>query len=542
MKKIKISVLCSLVLLLSLSIFSCGGNNGEENSALKVKCHNGVMVGQEKNDVVSFLGVPYAEPPVDDLRWKAPVAAPESDEEIICDEFGYTALQYEWPTEPASYEEKSEDCLTLNIWASTKETDKPKTVMVWFHGGSHAWGGTADPMYNGQNFVEAHPDIILVTANYRLGLMSWVDFSQVEGGEEYTDLNLGIRDHICALEWVRDNIEGFGGDPNNVTIFGESAGGFSTSALVISPMAEGLFNRAIMESGVVSGGDREEAQEFVDYMMEVSGAENMDDLLAISGEEWIELDTEYWIADECCGVVEDGVVIPYLEDWDAAMQKASDNGIEILVGTNTDEVNYFCADSEGDTPEEKFESWRAGLDEGWNKIYESIDAEGQAQMDEFYQITSERIADEYASDPVLKDTLIKSAFSTEKGMRKMGIDFASQYVENGGTAYMYQWNVPSTKEEYYKSACHAVELAYVFNNLEDDIYAGEVDKTTADRTQEAWINFAQTGDPSIKEAEWPAYDLTNRATMIMNLDGWAAENDPNSNIREIIQSVMSKAE
>ena len=125
---------------------------------VKAVCENGIMLGKSVDGVISFKGIPYAKPPVGELRWKAPQAPDPCDEEIECFDFGYTALQYEWPSEPASYSPKSEDCLTLNIWESEGiiDSEEPKPVMVFFHGGAYGWGGTTDPMYDGQNFAKAH--------------------------------------------------------------------------------------------------------------------------------------------------------------------------------------------------------------------------------------------------------------------------------------------------------------------------------------------------------------------------------------------------
>lgn len=152
-------------------------------------------------------------------------------------------------------------------------------------------------MYNGENFVKAHPEVILVTANYRLGMMSWADFTQIPGGEEYTDLNLGIRDHLCALEWVQKNIEQLGGDAGNVTIFGESAGGMSTADLLVSPMSEGLFNKVIIQSGGLTVSPKSEgtaeAAGICCVIMEASGCKNMDELNALTTEELLALDDEY---------------------------------------------------------------------------------------------------------------------------------------------------------------------------------------------------------------------------------------------------------
>ena len=536
-KKTWIAALTVMVMCL-FGFTACGDSEPAEETvdtsdAVKVTCENGVMLGQTVDGVTSFKGVPYAKPPVDDLRWKAPVAPDPSDEEIVCYEFGDTALQYEWPTEPASSFPKSEDCLTLNIWESegTADAGEAKPVMVFFHGGAYGWGGTTDPMYDGQNFVAANDDMILITCNYRLGLMSWADFSQIPGGEEYTDLNLGLRDHIAALEWIQKNIEAFGGDPDNVTIFGESAGGWSTTALTVSPKAKGLFKRSIAESGGLPVATREDAQAFADYIMEASGAKNMDDLLAISGDEWMELDATEWIADECCGAVVDGDIIP--EDMDAAIADAAASGIQMIVGTNNDEWNYFQEDSEGETDEEKFASWVEGMDAMYEDAYKGCDDEGKAALEELISYEESIVPEEYAGDEDVKAALAKSGFVTETWRYEI-LHFADRYSDAGGDIYAYLWKVPSTRDNMYKSAVHAIELAYVFNNLEDDIYAGEVDTTTAEKAQEAWTNFAKTGDPSIEGAEWSAYNTTDRMTMVIEKDKWECVSDPSKTARELL--------
>ncbi|MGX8773467.1 MAG: carboxylesterase/lipase family protein [Bacillota bacterium] len=539
MKKKSLIALFTVMIMCLFGITACGDTAAEDETvdtsgAVKVTCENGVMLGQTVDGVTSFKGVPYAKPPVDDLRWKAPEAPDPSDEEIVCYDFGYTALQYEWPTEPASSFPKSEDCLTLNIWESegTADAGEAKPVMVFFHGGAYGWGGTTDPMYDGQNFVAANDDVILITCNYRLGLMSWADFSQIEGGEDYTDINLGLRDHIAALEWIQKNIEAFGGDPDNVTIFGESAGGWSTTALTISPKARGLFKRAIAESGGLPVATREDAQAFADYIMEASGAKNMDDLLAISGDEWMELDSTEWIADECCGAVVDGDIIP--EDLDGAIADAAASGIEMIVGTNNDEWNYFQEDSEGDTDEEKFASWVEGMDAYYEDAYDTVDDEGKAALEELISYEESIVPEEYAGDKDVKAALAKSGFVTETWRYEI-LNFADKYSDAGGVIYDYLWKVPSTRDNMYKSAVHAIELAYVFNNLEDDIYAGEVDVDTAAKAQEAWTNFAKTGDPSIEGVEWKAYNTGDRMTMVIEKDKWECVSDPSKTARELME-------
>ena len=531
-----------LAILFAIGLTACGGSTSSDEGdkkaevadPVKVTCENGVMLGQTKDGVTSFKGVPYAKPPVEDLRWKAPQAPDPSDEEIECYDFGYTALQYEWPTEPASSFPKNEDCLTLNIWESegTAEAGEKKPVMVFFHGGAYGWGGTTDPMYDGQNFAKAHDDVILITCNYRLGLMAWADFSEIEGGEEYTDINLGIRDHIAALQWIQKNVAQFGGDPENVTIFGESAGGWSTTALTISPKAKGLFKRAIAQSGGLPVGDREEAKEFADYIMEASGAKNMEELLAISGDEWMKLDEEKWIADECCGLVVDGDIIP--EDMDQAIKDAAESGVQVIVGSNNDEWNYFKEDSEGETDDEKFASWVEGMDAMYDEAYKEADEDGKAALEELIKYEESIVPEEYAGDKDVKAALAKSGFVTETWRYEI-LHFADQFADAGGDVRAYLWKVPSTRDNMYKSAVHAIELAYVFNNLEDDIYAGEVDPQAAAKAQEAWINFAKSGDPSIEGAEWAKYETGERQTMVIEKDKWECLSDPSKEARQLLE-------
>lgn len=501
---------------------------------VKVICENGIMLGQSEDGVLSFKGIPFAKPPVDELRWKAPQAPDPGDGEIECFDFGYTALQYEWPSEPASYFPKNEDCLTLNIWEnkSVIDSEESKPVLVFFHGGAYGWGGTTDPMYNGKNFAKAHDDAIIVTCNYRLGLMSFADFSKIEGGEEYTDINLAIRDHIAALQWIQKNIAGFGGDPDNVTIFGESAGSWSVTALAISPKARGLFRRVIAQSGEAAPCDREEAQKYAEYIMQASGAQNMKELLAISGDEWMKLDSENGIADQFCSIVIDGDIIP--EDLDKAFKDAAGSGVQMIMGSNKDEWNYFKEDSEGDTEEERLDAWIEDMNAMHSEAAEGLDEKGKSALEELIKYEEGIVPVEYAGDRKVREALALSGFVSELWRYEI-LDFADRFADAGGDIRVYQWNVPSTREDMYKSAVHAVELAYVFNNPEDGIYAGEVDPGTAARVQKSWLNYASIGDPSIDGVRWLPYNTDTRYTMVIEKDKWECLSDPSKTARELLK-------
>ena len=263
----------------------------------------------------------------------------------------------------------------------------------------------------------------------------------------------------------------------------------------------------------------------------------MDDLLAITGDEWMDLDYDNEIADNNCGIVADGEIIPEASDLDRQIQKAADQGIEVLLGTNNDEWNYFLEDMFGETEEEKFAAWVEGMDTVYDEVYKNTDDEGKAALKELLKYEEEQVPKEYAKDKKVKAALAKSAFMTET-WRYQHIDFADKYAEAGGDVYMYLWKIPSTKDEMYKSAVHAIELAYVFNNAEETtIYAGKVDKASAKRTQESWTNYAKTGDPSIEEAKWDKYDAKERMTMVMEKDKWECVSDPSKKARQLMTKV-----
>ena len=275
-----------------------------------VTCSNGTFIGKEKNEVCSFKGIPYALPPVGKLRWKPPVPAEKDGGTYEAFYFGKSGIQTDAETERASLYVQGEDCLTLNVWTSDKTETEGKPVMVFIPGGAYGWGGSADPLYDGQKFIEAYPDVVLVTVNYRIGLMGFIDFSAVKGGEEYSHSgNLGLLDQICALQWVRDNIRGFGGDPKNVTLFGESAGGGSVSLLPLIDEAKGLFRRVIAQSGSIAlTFSREECQSLTAKLMEETKAKTMEDLLALTEEELMELNKE--LNDYNNFPERDGVTVP----------------------------------------------------------------------------------------------------------------------------------------------------------------------------------------------------------------------------------------
>ena len=219
------------------------------SSAPQVKTRLGTVEGKDDGKVKAFLGIPYAAPPVGDLRWKAPAPATKWTGVKKATEFGFHCMQGKVFGDMVFHDPGgSEDCLTLNVWVPDKHIDPKMPVMVWIYGGGFVAGTTSESRQEGSHL--AQQGVIVVSMNYRLGVFGFMVHPELAKESGYNAAgNYGLLDQLAALKWVHDNIAAFGGDPENVTIFGESAGSFSVSAQMASPLAKGLFQKAIGESG-----------------------------------------------------------------------------------------------------------------------------------------------------------------------------------------------------------------------------------------------------------------------------------------------------
>ncbi|MDO4938937.1 MAG: carboxylesterase family protein [Lachnospiraceae bacterium] len=262
---------------------------GEYDKKYAVKTETGIYVGKPEGDVMTWLGIPYAVPPVGELRWKKPVPLEPSDEVYEAKWYGASSVQPENPANLLNYHRQSEDCLYLNVWKSaTLDQSARHPVLVYLHYGDFLSGGSADPVGEGMSFVENHPETVFVSFNYRLGLFGFIDFSKVKGGEQYPDsINCGLYDQIEALKWIHKNISAFGGDPDNITLMGAGSG--ATSALLLSTIEEskGLFRRIISVSASLEYvfSDRTSSEECGRTLAERFAVPEMSDLLRIPSEE-----------------------------------------------------------------------------------------------------------------------------------------------------------------------------------------------------------------------------------------------------------------
>ncbi|MBO6209424.1 MAG: carboxylesterase/lipase family protein, partial [Schwartzia sp.] len=307
-----------------------------------VKTRYGTFNGfLDQNGVKTWLGIPYAKPPVGKLRWRAPEPLKPSDKTFDAKKFGFSAMQTIDEHEAASVNPQSEDCLTLNIWKHSEKKNLP--VMVFIHGGGFQTGGTSDPLYNGSNFAAVN-DVVIVTLNYRVSVFGFVNFGAIDSAFEDSGY-LGLKDQIAALQWIKENIADFGGNPDNITIFGESAGAISCMMLAVIPAAKGLFQKAIPQSGnTYMFNTPEYSTQIAALYMELGGAKTMRDMMKKSSAELIsiyEKVKEIRAAQTAADYLPtcDGKFMP--GDPFRALKEGAARGIKFLTGTTADEWRYW---------------------------------------------------------------------------------------------------------------------------------------------------------------------------------------------------------
>ena len=411
---------------------------------------------------------------------------------------------------------QGEDCLTLNVWtAADGMRHARRPVMVWIHGGSYVCDGTVNPRNWGDQFVKVHPEVVFVSVNYRLGLLGFLDLSQLPDGKDFSRSgNLGILDQVEALRWIRRNIAAFGGDPDNVTIFGHSAGAGSVSILASIDEAQGLFRRAIMQSGSVAfTNSREDCQSLTKRVLDATGAKTVADLQALSQDEIIALNDEvgrFFRFPE-----RDGVTIP--EDPYGRFD-GFNAGIDMLIGTTADESHYWIDAMGG---EEKFDM---STQLWYRYITMSLDSVQRDHADRFLDVVTKDKPWPVAE--LLNDLMFRGP----------AIEMAQRHAASGGKTYMYYWTKALSEPIY--GACHGTEVSYVLNTGRQ-IKNGDVHNPfLAAEVQKMWVNFALTGNPSTPVHYWPAYEASQRATMVLG-DNILLENDILPEQRKLIAPLMS---
>ena len=488
--------------------------DGNYDKSLAVKCINGTFVGKNNDGVIAYKGIPFVgRQPVGELRWKAPVDVVPDDGVYEAYYHGKSGPQIEHISEGASLYVQGEDCLYLNVWkADEKSVDGRKSgaalrngkkpVMVWIHGGGWFTSGTSDPTYDCHNFVKENPDVILVSITYRLGFLGFLHLSHLPDGKDYPDAqNLAIMDQMMALKWIHENIASFGGDPDNVTLFGESAGGESVTTLPLVKGSHKYFKRVIAQSGTpVLTRTVEQSIADTNELMDMLGCKTVADLKKIDIKKFIDATATFGMR---VGPEKDGKYLP-LDPYEAYANGAAKD-IDILQGCNKDEMNYFMLVAGGAEPFVEMMNKRLT-----KNISQLTDGE-KALVESFCKdIKGER----YEQLCRLYDQIwfIAPLFRLSENQTKAG-----------GKSYTYYFTVESSVP-MVKSA-HAVELSTVFNNQNDTQLTGRVfDKTFSKTLRRMWVQFAKTGNPSLsanespdgKAHEWPLYDLKNKEMMVFD--------------------------
>ena len=315
---------------------------GAYDTGLAVKTKTGTYVGVKEKNIIYYSGIPYAKPPVGERRWKAPEPLPESEAVFEAQHLGASAIQVDHEGSILKHHRQSEDCLTLNICVGSKKTDRKKPVIVLFHHGDFAYGGSADPLMDGTSLIRTCPDVVGVSFNFRLGLFGFIDFSEVPGGEAYPDaLNLGLLDQIAALRWIKENIAAFGGDPDRITVMGFESGAVSISLLAACEQAKGLFRKAFVFHGnpMAAFDTPEMSRMLAKKLLQETSAATMEELMQLSTEQLKEASQKLLMGLFLSGPVRDGKLIS--ADVYEAYRNGTATDIEFLIGVASNERKIY---------------------------------------------------------------------------------------------------------------------------------------------------------------------------------------------------------
>jgi len=532
------SVLISFALLVACSACAQQPENEPGQQGPTVQTKSGVLRGLTDGNVSSFKGIPFAAAPVGPLRWRAPQPFPAWQGERDATRYGADPAQAGFQRNATGISPtSSEDCLFLNIWKPAGISQGAKLpVMVWIYGGGFVFGsGNQGPDFTGSSFTSR--GVILVTFNYRVGRLGFFAFPALsQEHPEEAKGNYAYMDEMAALKWVRENIAAFGGNPKNVTIFGESAGGVSVQSLLTIPSAKGLFQKAIVESGggrdgVLTGRpiNKENADSYYPVSAETIGinfakkhgiegtdAVALDKLRALSTAEIVDGGQERDANGTPIypGPILDGKLV--VETAQSAYEAGRQEKVPLMIGSNSAEVpaGFVNANSK----ETLFNLFGAMKDDA-KAVY---DPDGNT---EFAKILSLVNTDKVWAEP--------ARFS------------ARSMVAKGAPAYIYLFSYvsPSMQQFMRYGAAHASEIGYVFNNLRTRTGPDTISKDhrVAKLMNTYWTNFAKTGNPNGSGLpKWPVYDPNSNELIEFKPDGSAVgEPDPRKARLDVIERAVT---
>jgi len=425
------------------------------DNELAVKCINGTFIGKKTDNVIAYKGIPFVgQQPVGNLRWKAPVEYTADNGVYEAYEYGKGACQAE-----GVVPSMGEDCLYLNVWKAEDTSAEKKPVMVWIHGGAFVGGGTGMDLFDCTNLIKENPDVIVVTVAYRLGVMGFLHLSHLSDGKDYPDAqNLGLLDQKMALKWVHENIAGFGGDPDNVTIWGESAGSASCTLQALIEGSQNYFQKIIAQSGSPAvTRSTEEAIACTDGIMKSLGCKTVADLLKVDAKK--------------------------------------------LVECNKDEFNFFALAMGTDG----FMAWAA-----------------DRKAKKFAQMTEDEIAlvNSYLADQQGENWEPDSRLFSQSWFLAPCMRMSENQTNAGGKSYTYFYRVEASEPKL--KAAHGEELPIVFCHPDqtdiDPTFCKTMRKMWVQfaKTGNPSLTAAQSPDGTAKE--WPLYDTGNKQVMVLDVN------------------------
>ena len=513
MRRLSHAVACLFATVaLAATTGAAGQSNSKTLSATVTTPQGSVRGAPSAPGVMLYKGMPFAAPPVGDLRFRDAQPPKPWSGTLDGTKWGNTCIQPKAPTRPIGVNQAtdmpdspplSEDCLNLNVWTPASSAGAKLPVMVWFYGGAYNEGGGSMPFADGTNL--AKKGVIVVSLNYRVGALGFLSYPGLtQTSDHMASGNQALSDSIAALKWVQQNIAAFGGDPHNVTIFGQSAGACITAALTGSPVAKGLFQRAISESGAWAGltaakmVTREEAEQRTVAALDKIGVHSVAELQKLPADQLATVRNQ--------GIIVDGWIVP--EDLSKTFAEGRQNKVDVLLGSNGNEGGSF-----GGGPPMNMANWSSSAVQRWRDL---------AQFGLIaYPAKTDAEAAAFASRPFTD------------GIAWFMHLYADQQADTGKAAYLYQFvrTPASAPGKSNGGPSHAADLAYVFNNLDRPrevpdnsdpavVSQSAPDVKLADMMATYWTNFARTGNPNgAGLPHWPqASEMKRNQAMLLDVD------------------------
>ena len=473
-----------------IAVFSCSPKN-----PARIKVDGGIIQGKIEKGLAVYKGIPFCAPPIGDLRWKAPQPVEKWDSVLQVTEFAPAPFQGGNP--PSG---KSEDCLYLNIWTPAKSPKEKLPVLVWIYGGGFSFGSTAEPVYNGEKLTKK--GVVVVSVAYRVGQLGFLAHPELSAeNPNHVSGNYGLLDQIAGLKWIQNNIAAFGGDPDKVTIFGESAGGISVSMLCAAPLAKGLFRGAISQSGGSFGPTRpttypgenmrtlKQAEAEGEIYAQKAGVTSIAELRKIDADKL----PMGWGMGSAWPII-DGYVIP--DDQYKLYESGNYNDVPVLIGYNSDEGASFSREK---TPEE----YTINVEKRYGKFADTL-------------IKAYPVA-ENSVPKTARDLIRDAAFGwhtwswarlqSQTGKSKVFYYYFDQHPDHPEDSPYFGYGSP-----------HGQDVGYVFMNLDTlNPNITPLDFRLSETMGTYWTNFAKYGDPNGERVpEWPKFSESNPEVMYLD--------------------------